>query len=35
VYETRYFSFIENAGNPNNLYNWKSNLAAGGVGFSF
>jgi hypothetical protein len=35
VYETRYFSFIENAGNPNNLYNWKSNLMSGGVGFSF
>lgn len=35
VYETRYFSFIENAGNPNSFYNWKSNLMSGGVGFSF
>jgi hypothetical protein len=35
TYETRYFKFVENAGNPSNLYSWKSNLISGGVGFSF
>lgn len=35
TYETRYFKFVENAGNPSNLYNWKSNLISGGIGFSF
>ncbi len=35
TYENRYFKFIENAGNPSNLYNWKSNLISGGVGFVF
>jgi len=35
TYETRYFKFIENAGNPSNLYNWKSNLISGGVGVVF
>jgi len=35
TYETRYFKFIENAGNPSNLYNWKSNLITGGIGFAF
>ena len=34
-YETRYFKFVPNPGNPNNLYNWKSNLVSGGVGFAF
>lgn len=34
-YETRYFKFIENAGNPSNLYNWKNNRIMGGVGFAF
>ena len=35
TYETRYFKFVENAGNPSNLYNWKSNLISGGIGVSF
>lgn len=35
TYENRYFKFVENAGNPSNLYNWKSNLISGGVGFVF
>lgn len=34
-YETRYFKFIENAGNPNNFYNWKSKLISGGIGIVF
>ena len=35
TYENRYFKFVADPGNPNNLYNWKSNLISGGVGFSF
>ena len=35
AYESRYFKFVENAGNPTNLYNWKSNLIVGGVGLVF
>jgi len=35
TYENRYFKFIENAGNPSNLYNWRTNLISGGIGFSF
>jgi hypothetical protein len=35
TYENRYFKFVPDPGNPNNLYNWKSNLISGGVGFSF
>lgn len=36
TYETRYFKFNPNdIGNPNNLYNWKSNLITGGVGVRF
>ena len=35
TYESRYFKFLPEPGNPNNLYNWKSNLISGGVGFSF
>jgi hypothetical protein len=34
-YETRYFKFAETSGNPNNLYNWKSNVVSGGVGLTF
>jgi hypothetical protein len=34
-YETRYFKFNADPENPNNLYNWKSNLMGGGVGFNF
>lgn len=34
-YETRYFKFNNDPENPNGLYNWKSNLISGGVGFSF
>ena len=35
TYESRYFKFVPDQGNPNSLYNWKSNLISGGVGFSF
>jgi hypothetical protein len=35
TYESRYFKFVPDPGNPNNLYNWKSNLISGGIGFSF
>jgi hypothetical protein len=35
TYETRYFKFAENQGNPSSLYNWKSNLITGGVGVRF
>jgi hypothetical protein len=35
TYQTRYFKFTENAGNPSNLYNWKSNFITGGIGFAF
>ena len=35
TYENRYFKFIPDQGNPSNLYNWKSNLISGGIGFSF
>jgi len=34
-YETRYFKFNADPENPNGLYNWKSNLISGGVGFWF
>jgi hypothetical protein len=34
-YETRYFKFNNDPENPNGLYNWKSNLIWGSVGFSF
>jgi hypothetical protein len=35
TYESRYFKFAQNPNNPNNLYNWRSNLISGGVGFAF
>lgn len=35
TYENRYFKFVENSGNPSNLYNWRSNLISGGIGFAF
>jgi hypothetical protein len=35
TYATRYFKFIENQGNPSNLYNWKSNMITAGVGLVF
>lgn len=34
-YETRYFKFNADPQNPNGLYNWKSNLISGSVGFAF
>jgi hypothetical protein len=34
-YENRYFRFAADPFNPNNLYNWRTNLIWGGVGFSF
>ncbi len=35
TYETRYFKYGVNPNNPNNLYNWKSNMITGGVGVAF
>ena len=35
TYETRYFKFLSNQNNPTNLYNWRSDLITGGVGFVF
>jgi hypothetical protein len=35
TYETSYFRFVENTGNPSNLYNWKSNMITAGVGVNF
>ncbi len=35
TYETRFFKFAENQGNPSSLYNWKSNMATGGIGVQF
>jgi len=34
-YETRYLKFALTPGNPNNLYNWKSNVISGGIGLTF
>ena len=34
-YENRYFKFLANPNNPNGLYNWRSNVISGGVGFVF
>ncbi|HSY91752.1 MAG TPA: hypothetical protein VK812_10300 [Candidatus Binatus sp.] len=34
-YESRYFKFAQGFGNPNSLYNWKSNVITGGVGLNF
>jgi len=35
TYENRYFKFIANPNNPSNLYNWRTNMITGGVGFTF
>ncbi len=35
TYENRYFKFLSNPGNPNNLYNWKNVMVTGGVGITF
>lgn len=35
TYETRYFRFDDNAGNPNGIYNWRTNRIMGGAGFAF
>ncbi|MGC1449542.1 MAG: hypothetical protein WA830_05835 [Candidatus Sulfotelmatobacter sp.] len=35
TYENRYFKFLSNPGNPNNLYNWKSVMVTGGAGITF
>jgi len=35
TYESRYFKFDPDAGNPNGLYNWRSNAITGGVGVTF
>ncbi len=34
-YETRYFKFAQNGGNPEGLDNWRSDQITGGVGFIF
>ena len=34
-YQYRAFTFAENAGNPNGLYNWRNNMIFGGVGLVF
>jgi len=34
-YELRSFKFTNNANNPNNLYNWRTNVFTAGVGFTF
>jgi len=34
-YETRYFKFRAGTGNPDGLYNWRSDMVTGGVGFVF
>ncbi len=34
-YETRYFKFAQNGGNPDGLDNWRSDQITGGVGFIF
>jgi hypothetical protein len=34
-YESRYFKFLADPFNPNNLYNWRTNVISGGVGFAF
>jgi hypothetical protein len=35
TYETRYFKFTQSIGNPNELYNWRTNRVTGAVGFVF
>lgn len=35
TYQTRYFKFDPNAGNPNGIYNWRTDMIMGGVGFAF
>jgi len=35
TYETRYFKFADNQNNPSGLYNWRTNLITGGLGFVF
>jgi len=35
TYQTRYFKFDPNAGNPNGIYNWRTDIIMGGVGFVF
>lgn len=34
-WETRYFKFKEDLGNPSGLYNWRKDLVTGGIGFVF
>ncbi len=34
-YESRFFKFQQNLGNPNNLNNWRTDRVTGGVGFAF
>jgi len=35
TYENRYFKFGANPNNPNNLYNWRTNVISGGFGVVF
>lgn len=34
-YETRYFKFANNLGNPNGWNNWRSDFVTGGIGLNF
>jgi hypothetical protein len=34
-YGTRYFKFVSNTGNPNDLYNWRTDFVTAGVGVIF
>ena len=35
TYQTRYFKFEPTLGNPNQIYNWRTNVVMGGVGLVF
>jgi hypothetical protein len=35
TYQTRYFNFTSNTNNPNDLYNWRTDVVTGGVGLTF
>ena len=35
TYETRFFKFSNELGNPNNLYNWRTDMVTGGIGVIF
>lgn len=35
TYQTRYFKFNPDVGNPDNVYNWRNDFATAGVGLNF